>query len=143
MSDTDADDYDKLRKALFTRYNYTEDGYRKRFREVMPETEEMPDQFVIRLKNYLANWLELSGSSPGYFDALADLIGKEQFINACSEDLAMHLFERGPKDLVELTTWAQKYLLAHKQQLGDKSTATVQPRHADQKKLKHSNPDLS
>ena len=63
MSDADATDYDKLKKALLTRYNYTEDGYRKRFREATPETEETPDQFVIRLKNYLAKWLELSGSS--------------------------------------------------------------------------------
>ena len=107
MSDADASDYDKLKKALLTRYNYTEDGYRKRFREATPETEETPDQFVIRLKNYLAKWLELSGSSPDNFDALVDLIVKEQFINACSEDLAMYLLERGPKDLVELTTWAQ------------------------------------
>ena len=53
MLDTDASDYDKLKKALLTRYNYTEDGYRKRFREATPETEETPDQFVIRLKNYL------------------------------------------------------------------------------------------
>ena len=29
MSDADASDYDKLKKALLTRYNYTEDGYRK------------------------------------------------------------------------------------------------------------------
>ena len=114
MSDADASDYDKLKKALLTRYNYTEDGYRKRFREATPEIEETPDQFVIRLKNYLAKWLELSGSSPQNFDALVDLIVKEQFINACSEDLAMYLLERGPKDLVELTTWAQKYLIAHK-----------------------------
>ena len=57
MSDADARDYDKLKKALLTRYNYTEDGYRKRFREATPETEETPDQFVIRLKNYLAKWL--------------------------------------------------------------------------------------
>ena len=127
MSDADASDYDKLKKALLTRYNYTEDGYRKRFREATPETEETPDQFVIRLKNYLAKWLELSGSSPQNFNALVDLIVKEQFINACSEDLAMYLLERGPKDLVELTTWAQKYLIAHKEQLG-KSKATVQPR---------------
>ena len=133
MSDADASDYDKLKKALLTRYNYTEDGYRKRFREATPETEETPDQFVIRLKNYLAKWLELSGSSPQNFDALVDLIVKEQFINACSEDLAMYLLERGPKDLVELTTWAQKYLIAHKEQLG-KSKATVQPRRVDQKK---------
>ena len=142
MSDADASDYDKLKKALLTRYNYTEDGYRKRFREVTPETEETPDQFVIRLKNYLAKWLELSGSSPQNFDALVDLIVKEQFINACSEDLAMYLLERGPKDLVELTTWAQKYLIAHKEQLG-KSKATVQPRRVDQKKTTQSKPDSS
>ena len=86
MSDADASDYGKLKKALLTRYNYTEDGYRKRFREATPETEETPDQFVIRLKNYLAKWLELSGSSPQNFDALVDLIVKEQFISACSEE---------------------------------------------------------
>ena len=82
MSYSDANDYDKLKKALLTRYNYTEDGYRKRFREVTPETEEMPDQFVIRLNNYPANWLEISGSSSGDFDALVDLIVEEQFMNA-------------------------------------------------------------
>ena len=142
MSDTDASNYDKLKKALLTRYNYTEDGYRKRFREATPETEETPDQFVIRLKNYLAKWLELSGSSPQNFNALVDLIVKEQFINACSEDLAMYLLERGPKDLVELTTWAQKYLIAHKEQLG-KSKATVQPRRVDQKETTQSKPDSS
>ena len=84
MSDADASDYDKLKKALLTRYNYTEDGYRKRFREATPETEETPDQFVIRLKNYLAKWLEISGSSPQNFDALVDLIVKEQFISPCT-----------------------------------------------------------
>ena len=140
MSDTDASDYDKLKKALLTRYNYNKDGYRKRFREATPESEETPDQFIIRLKNYLAKGLELSGSSPQKFDGLVDLIVKEQFINACFEDLAMHLLERGPKDLVELTMWAQKYLIAHKEQLG-KSKATVQPRREDQKKTTQSKLD--
>ena len=142
MSDTDASDYNKLKKALLTRHNYAKDGYRKRFREATPETEETPDQFVIWLKNYLAKWLELSGSSPAKFDALVDLIVKEQFINACSGDLAMYLLERGPKDLVELTKWAQKYLIAHKEQLS-KRKATVQPRHMDQKKSIQSKPDSS
>ena len=54
----------------------------------------------------------------------------------------MYLLERGPKDLVELTTWTQKYLMAHKVQLG-KSKATVQPRCADQKKTTQSKPDSS
>ena len=52
-----------LKKALLTRYSFTEDGYRKRSREVKTETGEMPHQLVIRLKNYLAKWLELFGSS--------------------------------------------------------------------------------
>ena len=49
----------------------------------------------------------------------------------------MNLLEGGPKDLVELTTWAQKNLIAHKQQLGGKSKTTAQ------KKLTQSKPDLS
>ena len=93
MSDTDANDYGKLKKAILTSYNYTQDGYRKRFREVKPETEETPDQFIIHLKNYLAKWLELSGSSSGDFKALVDLIVKEQFINAYSEELGVYLLE--------------------------------------------------
>ena len=39
--------------TLLTRHDYTEDGYRKRFREIKPETGEMADQFIIRLKKEL------------------------------------------------------------------------------------------
>ena len=53
----------------------------------------------------------------------------------------MYLLERGTKDLVELTTWAQKYLIAHKQQLSGKSKTTILPKRADQKKLTQSKPD--
>ena len=31
----------------------------------------------------------------------------------------MYLLQKGPKDLVELTTWAQQYLIAHKQSSGN------------------------
>ena len=85
MSDGDAIDYDKLKRVLLTRFNFTEDVYRKRLSEVKPETEETPNQFIC-LKNYLPKWLEISGGSSGDFDSLVDLIVKEQFINACSEE---------------------------------------------------------
>ena len=134
MSDGDANDYDKLKKALLIRYNLTEDGYRKRFREVNLETEGTPDLFIMRLKNCLAKWLELSGCVSGDFDALVDLIVKEPFINTCPEELAAYLLQRGPKDLVELETWAQQYLIAHKQQLRGKAKSTVQPKGAKQRK---------
>ena len=55
----------------------------------------------------------------------------------------MYLLERGATDLVELTTWAQQYLTAHKQQPGGKSKTTVQPRREDQKKPTQSKPDSS
>ena len=103
----------------------------------------MPYQFVIRLKNYLAKWLELSGSSSGDFEALVNLIVKKQFINACSEELAVYLLERGPKDLVELTTWAQQYLLLRKQQLGGKTKSTVQPKRAKLRKPTQSKLDTT
>ena len=74
--------------------------------EAKIETKEMSGQLLNKLKNYLAKWLELSGSSSRDLDNLVDLIVKEQFINACSEELAMYLSEYKPKDLVELTTWA-------------------------------------
>ena len=109
MADAGTNDYDKLKKALLTRYNYTKDGYKKRFREVKPETEEMPDQFVIRLKSYLAKWLEFSGSSSGDFNAIVDLIVRERFINACSKELVVYLLERrtqGP-GRVNYMGWAQ------------------------------------
>ena len=54
MSNEDANDYDKLKKAHLTRDNFMKHGYRWRFKEVKPETKETPDQFLIRLKNYLA-----------------------------------------------------------------------------------------
>ena len=78
------------------------------------------DNYLLHYERYAENakWerlLELSGSSSGNFD---DLTVKEQFINLCSEELAVYLLGRGPKDLVELTKWAQQYLIAHQQQLG-------------------------
>ena len=95
MSNKDDNDCNKLKKApLLTRYSFTEDGYRRRFRDVKQETDETQNQFVVRLKNYLAKWLKRSGSSPGNFDALVDLMVKEQFIT-----------------WTKLTTWAQQYLI--------------------------------
>ena len=115
------DENDKLNSYLlcFECYaenaNWEKDTWAIKLSALLTETEETPDQFVICLKNYLAKWLELSGSSSGNFEALVDLIVKEQLINACSEELAVYLLERGPKDLVELTAWAQQYLITHKQ----------------------------
>ena len=49
------------------------------------------------IEEYLAKWLELSKTSTGNFNALVDLIVKEQFTKACPDESAVYLLlERGP-----------------------------------------------
>ena len=83
MSNEDANDYNKLKKALLIRYSFTEDGYRWRFQDVKAEKKQNKTKSLTSLlfnSNYLAKWLELYESSPGKFDALVDFIVKKQFI---------------------------------------------------------------
>ena len=95
-------DYDKMKIALMKRYDLTEDGYRRKFRASMPdETDESPDQFIVRLSTYLIRRLELSKTEKT-FEGLKDLIVKEQFINSCPKELAIHLREQAPETLEEI-----------------------------------------
>ena len=57
--------------------------------------------------------------------------------------LAVYLFQRGTKDLVELTTWALQYLIGHKQQLGGNTKSTVQPKRSEQRKKSQSKLDMT
>ena len=53
MSDREAKDYDLVKRALFKRYNLTEDGYRSKFRTSKPDGYESSDQFIVRLSTYM------------------------------------------------------------------------------------------
>ena len=94
------------------RYDLTEDGYRRNFRASKPEVDESPEQFIVRLDRYLLRWLELSDTAQTY-DGLKDLIVKEQFIDSCPKDLAIHLRERAPETLAKIAKIADQYLEAH------------------------------
>ena len=61
---------------------------------------------------YLLCWLELSNTAQN-FDGLKDLIVKEQFIDCCPKDLAIHLRERAPETLAQIAKIADQYLEAH------------------------------
>ena len=89
LSEEAALDYGKMKIALMKRYDLTEDGYMCKFRFSSPETDESPDQFIVRLSTYNIRWLELSKTEKT-FEGLKDLIVKEQFINTCPKELAVH-----------------------------------------------------
>ena len=112
LSKEAAQDYDRVKLALMKRYDLTEDGYRRKFRASKPEVDESPEQFIVRLDRYLLRWLELSNTERS-FEGLKDLIVKEQFIDSCPKELAIHLRERAPESLVQIAKIADQYLEAH------------------------------
>ena len=57
-------------------------------------------------------WLELSNTERS-FEGLKYLIVKEQFIDSCPKELAIHLRERAPQTLVQIAKIADQYLEAH------------------------------
>ena len=101
-------DYDQVKEALLKRYNLTEEGYRKRFRESKAEHDETPQQFLVRLSTYIDKWVELSNCKD-----LKELNLREQFIAACPTDLAVHLKEMKFDSCDELAEAADRYLTAH------------------------------
>ena len=124
LSEEAAQDYDRVKLALMKRYDLMEDGYRRKFRASKPEVDESPEQFIVRLERYLLRWLELSHTERS-FEGLKDLIVKEQFIDSCPKELAIHLRERAPETLDQIAKIADQYLEAHGKHLF--SSATKKP----------------
>ena len=111
MPDTDVDNYEQLKMALLKRYQLTEEGFRRRFREGKADKGETVFQFVARLRRYFRRWVELSGVERTY-EALEDLLVQEQYITTCGQELAIFLRERVPKDVKEMTRLAEQYIEA-------------------------------
>ena len=81
LSREEADDYRMLKLALLRHYDYTKEGYRRKFRGCKPEEGETPALFIERIKSYLEKWIETAGLEKEY-EALRDLFIKEQTLNA-------------------------------------------------------------
>ena len=125
LSTEDALNYDRLHLALLKRYNFTEHGYRERFRGAKPEGQETPSQFLVRISNYFDKWVELASVDKSY-EGVMELMVREQFTNSCPKDVAIHLMERSPKDLEELARIAEQYLVAHNKKLSSKGALARQ-----------------
>ncbi|XP_067944465.1 uncharacterized protein [Watersipora subatra] len=97
LNETDAQDYDILKKQLMKRYDLTEDGYRIKFRTVRPLPDESPSQLLVRITTYYDKWFEMTEMAKDWKSA-RNLAVREQFIRACPKELACHLNEQ-KKDL--------------------------------------------
>ena len=85
----DAADYNKLKDAL-KNFDMTERGFRKKFRCSRPESSETFIQFRSRLCSYLNKWLTMAKVEKS-FEAVCNFMARDQFLEACSRELFVHL----------------------------------------------------
>jgi len=104
-------DYTKLKEALLKRFDFTEEGFRKRFRNCRAEQSETVSQFASRISNYLNRWLELA-KCPLTYEGLKDIIIREQVLVCCNSERSLFLRERTPGIVKELTDLADKFVEA-------------------------------
>ena len=115
LSESEALDYDKVKAALWKRYNLNEEGYRLKFRKCEPEESENPTELFNRITKYLEKWIELAKARD--YEKLKTLLIKEQFLNICNKQLAMYLNEHPFKGMKEMCDRMERYLQAHSQKL--------------------------
>ncbi|GFO08088.1 hypothetical protein PoB_003459300 [Plakobranchus ocellatus] len=117
-------DYDKVKEALMKRYDLMEDGYRRKFRTCKSAEGESPDMFIVRIVTYLDRWIELSKTDK--YEKLKDLIVREQFIDACPEDLATSLREKDLPTLESVAKEADLFLKGRNRKLCDQPRKVFQ-----------------
>ncbi|GFO27412.1 Zinc finger protein [Plakobranchus ocellatus] len=120
LSAEQAKDYDKVKEALMT-----EDGYRRKFRTCKQAEGLSPDMFIVRILTYLHRWIELSKTDKSY-EKLKDLIVREQFMDACPEDLATSLREKDLPTLERVAKEADLFLKARNRKLCDQPRKVFQ-----------------
>ena len=98
LSPEEAIDYERLKVALLERYNFTERGYREKFREARPEGHGSPRQFVFWLKNYFTEWVELAEVEQTFM-GVVDLIVREQVTNSYPKNISIWLKQSNPNAL--------------------------------------------
>ena len=113
MSDHDAKDYDRVKAAIFRRYDINEETYRRRFRDVRPKENETPVELVIRIQDLAEKWLKGRADRQAVVDELVN----EQFVEVLPEEIKVWVKERKPRTSEEAGRLAEDYRQARKRDL--------------------------
>src|SRR5260221_984295 len=105
-------DYEVLKKNLLKYFDFTEAGFKKKFRESKIENNETPSQFLVRMSTYFDRWYDLSGTSKN-FDDLRNFVIKDQFLNLCTKEVRTFIKERQAKSFEELCKMADLFVDSH------------------------------
>ena len=114
MSITDNKEYEKIKKAILDRYGLNSWEYRENFRQCKQVNEETFREYTVRLKSYFEHWQDTESINKSY-DALVDLMLREQLTFNASYNLQVWIREHQPASVEALVSLAEAYQLAHKE----------------------------
>ena len=113
LNETQAEDYDYLKKAILNRYELNEEGFRSKFKSCKPEEGESGVQYGHRILKYFERWTELAHVDESK-EGIIDFIIRDQFLHSIPKQMAMFIREREPSDIGIVTELADQYLKAHR-----------------------------
>src|SRR5215469_11906778 len=93
LNEEDSKNYEKLKEALLKKYNLTENGYKKKFKESKPEDDEDTAQYIERIGTYLDKWIHLLKVEK-IFEVVKELFIVDQFLQTCPDKLSVFLQEK-------------------------------------------------
>ncbi|XP_025112250.1 uncharacterized protein LOC112574993 [Pomacea canaliculata] len=131
LSDSDAEDYQKLKAALLARFRLTAESYRRKLRASRREGGETFQQYLARIRLYLARWMDLAGKA-ATFESLKDLVLMEQLLDSVPLDLATFIRERAPKDVDDAAVLAQQFSDARVAARSHRTDPTTRPQKSEQ-----------
>ena len=123
MSSTDAGAYQKVKKAIFRRYDINEETYRQRFRTARLKEGEAYTELATRLEDLAKKWT----ADCDTVHAVIEKVVVEQLLNTMPRDLRIWMCERKPTTGKEVGVLADDYVLA-------RSRSRVEPPKQDKTK---------
>ena len=97
-----------IKDALLKNFDMTERGFRKKFRYSRPERSETFIQFSSRLCSYLNKLLTMAKVEKS-FEAVYDFMARDQFLEACSRELFVHLKPKAFENLFAMAKEADLF----------------------------------
>lgn len=109
MDSAKSKEFKEVKQAILKRYNINEETYRQRFRNTKKKPDESYVETEVRLRDLSTKWLKPKERST---QELADVIIREQLVNAMPKELQLRVRERKPKTAEEAATLADDIISA-------------------------------
>ncbi|KAL3992396.1 hypothetical protein ACER0C_012021 [Sarotherodon galilaeus] len=109
MAAEDTGDYQKVKEAIFSKYDINEEVYRQRFRDPDIRPGESPKEFYNRLKDLYGKWIQPEKKTK---EQVGDAIILEQFYRSLTPELQVWVKERGPKSAQEAAQLVETFQAA-------------------------------